>query len=326
MPDNDLVTFEDLYLAALRRVKGDSADAATLAVMKESISTRYRTICSRKKWKWLRVTDRSLKLNAAYTTGTISIANGSRTVTGLGTAWASTHRNWWLLPEGTDTSYRVIAVGSATSLTIASPLVESAIVAKTYKLYEGEIALFPNCEDIDDLRIDGGRVIEPRGPAEIGRLRRQYPTRTGAPELYSIEGRSVFSGPILADFVLGYDYLGSGLTKAMTFFPHIPDDDYTIQVAFKQKAPSLIAASDEPLLPIEHRHILLYYSLADWYMKDRQDATGRYYEGLASSELKEMAIKYLDTDDVLTFEIPDMGSASHSYLMRTSQSYFDTEG
>jgi hypothetical protein len=326
MPDNDLATFEDLYLAAIRRAKGDEEDAATLAVMKESISTRYRTICSRKKWKWLRVTDRSLKLNAPYTTGTISIANGSRTVTGVLTAWTSAHRNWWILPTGSNTSYRVVAVGSATSLSLASPLVEDAITDSTYKLYQGEIALFPNCEDVDDIRIDGGKKIEPRGPAEIGRLRRAYPTLSGPPELYSIEGKALFSGPILADFILGYDFLGSGLTTAMSFFPHIPDDDYTLQIAYKQKAPSLNAATDEPLLPIEHRHILLYYALADWYMKDRQDTTGRYYESLAASELKEMETKYLDTDDVLQMGLPDMGNLSHSYLMRTSQRYFDTEG
>ncbi len=61
--------------------------------------------------------------NAAYTTGTISVTNGSATVTGSGTAWNLTTNTeageYIQLPD--QKWYRIVAVVSATSLTIEVP-------------------------------------------------------------------------------------------------------------------------------------------------------------------------------------------------------------
>lgn len=323
---NELNTLADIRNAAINRVKGDAGDDATVNFFNEAINTRYRTICSRKKWKFLRVTNRSLKLPIKYTTGTITISNGSRSVTGTGTAWTSDMRHRWIKPSSTDNSYRVVQVVSATSLIIASPLVESTITNGQYKLYQSELALFPDLEDIDDIRIDGKPwLIEPVGPSEVSRLRQKHADREGAPFKYTIEGQSVYPGVLMQSFVMGYDFLGSGLTKAISLFPHIPDQDYTIHIPYKRKV-SVLADSDEPLIPIEHRHVLLYFAMSDWYMKDRQDQTGKYYEALGKDELREMETKFLDTDDYLEFKAESFNKYSHSYLMRHSQYYFDREG
>jgi len=324
---NELVTFSDIRSSAIARVKGDSTDTPTLNFFNEVINTRYRQICSRKKWKFLRVTNRSLVLHNRYTTGTVTIANGSRNVTGIGTAWTSTHRRWWLKPNSTDNAYRVIQVNSATSITLDSQLVETTITAGQYQLYQSELALFPDVEDVDDIRIDGiPWRIEPRGPSELNILRQKYPSRTGAPRIYTIEGQAFYPGIIMQNFIFGYDFFGEGLSKAIHFWPQIPDEDFNIHLIYKRTVDTLEADADEPLIPIEHRHILLYFALSDWYMKDRQDQTGAYYEGLAKDELRELESKYLDTDDVLEFRGPDFKNYSDSYLLRHSQYYFDRSG
>ena len=327
MPVTELKTFGNIRDAAIARVKGDAGDTVTVDFFTESINPRYRNICSRKKWKFLRVTNRSIRLPIRYTTGTITITNGSRTITGALTVWTANHRHWWIRPAGTDNSYRVIAVTSATSLTIDSEIVETTAAAITYTLYQSDLALFPDCEDVDDIRIDGTPwQIRPKGPSELNGLRQFYPTKDGRPQFYSIEGQSVWPGTNLGAFILGYDFLGTGLTKGIHFWPQIPDANYTVHIPYKRIVDPLSLTTDEPLIPKDHRHILLWFSLADWYMKDRQDQTGRYYESLAKDELRELETKFLDSDDVLEFQAPDDRQFSPSYLRRHSQYYFDREG
>ena len=122
---NELATFEDLYGAIIARVKADPADSATLASVKEMLNTRYREICARKKWKWLRDDSMSLYLNDTYTTGTATATNGSPIVTGTGTSWTEDMKGWFFRPTGAQNNYRVTAVQSTTSLHLNGPYVET---------------------------------------------------------------------------------------------------------------------------------------------------------------------------------------------------------
>ena len=164
MADLDLITFEDLYLNLLRRVKGDPADSESLDKTKEILNTRYRQICNRKKWKFLR-TDRAIMLPQVYTTGTMTFVAGSRIVNGVGTAWNSSFIGAWFLPQGSNISYRVVGVFSPTQLMVNTGNSENTFTLRQYYLYHGEMGLFPNLEDIDDIRIDGRAwQVKPVGP------------------------------------------------------------------------------------------------------------------------------------------------------------------
>lgn len=326
MPNLDLINFEDIYTAALRRVKGDSNDTETINKIREIINTRYRQICSKKKWRFLRVTNRSLVLPIKYTTGTISITSGSRTVTGVGTTWTQTHRNWWIKPNGVDRSYRVITVLSTTQLIIAAPHTSATITGAGYKLYQSELALFPDLEDIDDVRIEGRTTsIKPVGAAVINQLRQRFHDREGRPDYYTIEGQALFEGPVLGQFILGYDFLGQGNTRAISFFPHIPDQNYTIQIPYKRSVSTLVNATDISLIPIEHRSVLLNYALSDWYASNDSQMAA-YYQRLGDADLNEMTSRYLDTDDIIRLKPAPTRQYPHSYLLHHSSTYFDTEG
>lgn len=325
MANQDLITFEDLYTALIVRVKADPEDAETLTKVKEIINTRYRKICSRKKWRFLRQTDRSLTLPKKITTGTVSLTAGSRVVTGTGTNFLGSNRGWFLKPVGQDNAYRVVSVSSTTSLLLASPHTGADITAGAYKLYQAELALFPDLEDIDDVRIDGFVTpIRPTGAGQISMWRQRFPDMEGRPKYYTIEGQATFEGPILSEFVLGYDFLGSGTVRAISFFPSIPDRDYTLHVPYKLKVPTLVSPSEEPLIPINHRQCLLHYALSDWYASNDSQMAG-YYQRLADIDFNDLMSKFLDTDDVLRFTPRETRHYSHNYLMRHSSQYFDTE-
>jgi len=325
MANLDLVNFEDLYTNSLRRVKGDPQDSESIQKMKEILNTRYREICKKKKWKFLR-TDRSFKLSKKYNTGTVTFTSGDRTVTGTGTAWDSSHVGSWIIINGSNISYRIISVISATQLIVASENSESTFTLAQYRIYAAEVALWPDLEDIDDIRIDGNvRSCDPTGPAMINQYRQRFPGREGKPKRYTIDGKKNYHGPVLGRMVLGYDFLGSTLQKAISFFPAIADKDYTIQVYYKRKVTAMVLPTDEPLIPIENRSVLMYYALSDWYASsDSQMAA--YYQKLGDDGFKEMMTHYLDTDDMIRFTPQRTISRGHGWLLKHSSDYFDTEG
>lgn len=66
----------------------------------------------------------------AYTTGTISVTNNTFTVTGSGTSWTNAMVGNQILLSGV--WYPIVAVGGATSLTIAFPYGDSTLTSATY--------------------------------------------------------------------------------------------------------------------------------------------------------------------------------------------------
>lgn len=74
--------------------------------------------------------------NANYTTGTISVTNGSATVTGSGTTWSTTTNaeagEYIKLPDGK--WYKVTAIGSNTSITIEISYQGSTLSGQTYTI------------------------------------------------------------------------------------------------------------------------------------------------------------------------------------------------
>lgn len=72
--------------------------------------------------------------NAAYTTGTISVTNGSATVTGSGTSWSTTTNaevgEYIQLPD--DKWYKITEIGSDTSLTIEATYYGSTASGESY--------------------------------------------------------------------------------------------------------------------------------------------------------------------------------------------------
>ncbi len=318
-----LKTFKDILDSILSELNATDEDSVTVEKLKRSINRRYTEIASKKKWKWLRESRRSLKVSAKYTTGTISLASGSRAVTGVGTAFVSSNKYWFLKPVGPYPAYRVITVLDGTNLLLASNHTGTSIVNGTYILYQSEIALPPDCEDLDDIRLETQTLrLIPRGPRAINELRQRNPERQGPPRYYSIDGTAEFSGPPLGQFILGFDFLGTVKTKALQIYPSIPDADYTLPITYKLKISELVNDDDEPLIPIEHRSVLFYSVLSDWSFSISKDTTGAYYQNLYKAELKEMESKYTETDDAV--EMIPMKLLGNNKYLRYSSSRFDT--
>lgn len=88
-----------------------------------------------------------------YTTGTITITNGSVSLTGAGTSWTqAAHGNMqFQVTDGSDGNwYDISSVGSSTSITLKTPYVGPSVAAVTYRL--GQVFIFPS--EYDDTPVD----------------------------------------------------------------------------------------------------------------------------------------------------------------------------
>lgn len=88
-----------------------------------------------------------------YTTGTVTITNGSVTLTGSGTAWTqAAHGNMqFQVTDGSDGNwYEILAVNSTTSITLKTPYVGPSVSGTTYRL--GQMFIFPG--EYDDVPVD----------------------------------------------------------------------------------------------------------------------------------------------------------------------------
>jgi len=96
----------------------------------------------------------------------------------------------------------------------------------------------------------------------------------------TINGYKAYQGPKLGQFILGHDYLGGNDRNdlQMSIFPFVPDEDFTLHMQYQIKIQPLNNDSDEPLIPVEKRHILVYGALADMYLRERVDDTAQLWE------------------------------------------------
>ena len=83
-----------------------------------------------------------LALVPLYTTGTITVTNGSRVVVGSGTTWDSTYEgSKILLPDGA--YYRISSVTDSTDLVISQPYQGTTASAQVYQIWKDEYTLHP---------------------------------------------------------------------------------------------------------------------------------------------------------------------------------------
>ena len=293
-------TFQDLYEGVLRRIKLPTSQADALAACKDFINSRYNEIAYRQKWRW-RKERRDIKIEAKYSTGTISVVNGSREITGTSTAWDANKKGWWLRITGEDEAQEVVAINAITQVAIlASEFIGTTNTEATYTMFKFEYGLFPDCEELDlawhDKRNKPMELVSHR---EIIEAMARNPELEGQPIACSVSGFKNYQGQPLGSFLLGYDFLSSSTSKNLKLlvFPHIPDEDYILHISYMKKITPLDADADEPLIPVEKRQILVYGALADMFSRERRDETAAFWERKFGDELKTMENDSEFTDD-----------------------------
>lgn len=220
-----------------------------------------------------------LLTNARYSTGTVSIAAATRTtVTGVSTLWNTAVTGMGfnnvrvggkITFSGSPEVYEVSAVSSDTSLTLTDRWTGSALSAASYIYYEDEYALPSDFWRLVDARsFSDEQKILAIGPQEF---RRRFPrnVRTGRPLQATV-------------IQLGFNTAGGVSPRYRVVLAPAPDIVYQIPYSYVTtnlaisstgvEQAQLTAVTDEPIIPLRYRHVLVFNALYHWY-RDRHDDT-----------------------------------------------------
>lgn len=269
-----VTTFSDIYTDVLNRVRANTSDTTSINLAKRYVNKGLHDIHIQRNWPWA---ERKATLNthAPYSTGTVAIALAARTtVTGTSTLWNTAvtgmgfnnTRVGGKMKFSDDQVYEVSAVGGDTSITLASRYIgDTALSGAAYTYYEDEYALAS-----DFWRLVDARMFSPEARLPvISRVDfyRRYPRNStpGQPRVTSI----IEIGPVSS----------TAQQQRVLIHPY-PDAVYNIPYRYITSnlavtsagvgAANLSGDTDEPIIPLKYRHVLVLYAVAQWY-RDRKD-------------------------------------------------------
>lgn len=273
---SQLTTFADLYTDLQNRVRVQTGQTATQNQAKRYINIALHDmhVGNKERFPWAE-RQATLVTHPEYTTGTVTITQGSTTLTGSGTAWDTNNSfgqknartTGRVIIAGTNEVYRIASVNSDTSITLDSRYVGSDVSAGSYTYFEDEYDL-----DSDFLRpfdfqfFDQNRSIKILGRREF---RQRYP-------------RSDRTGKILVASIIDVGFSGNTTPIRRVRFYRPPADAELINYNFITKnlavgnagaeAENMVSDEDEPIVPIGLRHAIVYHALAQWYRDKKDDS------------------------------------------------------
>ena len=301
----EIRTFKDIQDAIIARAKLNSSTAVRND-LKEKINTFYQRLGSKKAYRWSGET-RPFTLKARYTTGTISVTNGSDTITGTSTAWTEfDHLFSYMKIESEETPFKVIRVDeSGQEIVLDSAYTGTTNASASYTMFKYEYGLFPDLMDIRKIYIPGlQRYLLPAGPNELDELRYQYPFRSGVPRRYTINGHNIYIGKTWETFNINTDFWEDDYdvkprNKNLIIWPAILSEDRIAKIRYTKILEPMGKDDDEPMVPYENRSILVYGPLEEYFLQNRDLNTKREWEQKYEDHLEELESDIETTDDEL---------------------------
>jgi len=158
-----------------------------------------------------------------YTTGTVTATNGSRTVTGSGTTFLSTHKNWHICFDADSVKnwYKVRQFTSATQIELDVPYQGTTGSSKAYTLRHFDYVLPTEIWDFGSIAItSAGKpldIVDPSSLDIIGPLSSGYPV---AASIYSSDSDpTTYSTGTISGTINTSTVTGSGTSWLDNVYP-----------------------------------------------------------------------------------------------------------
>jgi len=293
-----LTDFSDLYTDLQNRVREQTGVAATENQAKRYINVAlYDMHVGRaENFPW---TERSnlLITQPRYTTGTITTTKGSTAVTGASTLWntANDFGNTNMQVGGKITVagsldvYEISALASDTAATLTSKFIDSDVTAGTYTYFEDEYALATDfLRPIDQQHFSDAVPIDLISRTDF---RRNFPVNgvPGHPKVGTIVDKNFasdttpvrkirFHPPPDSAFNIPYSYVTANLA---------------VTLAGVEQA-QLVSDSDEPIVPLRYRHVIVFHALYHWYRDKKNDQRSQEAKG----EYEQMLVRVADDMEI----------------------------
>lgn len=271
-------TFADIYQDTRNRLQMSEDDDS---LIKGYVNDRYKEIANKREWSWL-YEKTTLDTVADYDTGTITVTEGSTTVTGSGTTFTSAMTGRKFKVDGFSEIYTITYV-SPTELTLDTEYHGDTESGASYKIYQDIISLPSDLDSIVEIR----QHRAPKSLESVG-LRELI---SWDPAAYNENSSAVYTDPThYAHYVPDSD----GYQTILVWPP--PYRAISLLLEYKKIVTELINDSDEPLIPEQYRQLLKWGAMADLYGK-RDDNRQSYWEAKFEKMLFEFEMKYAQQDD-----------------------------
>ena len=317
-------TLTELRTDLLNRIRAATGVTATNTIADRYLNIGLHDLHLHKQWWWSERRSQIIT-KAPYSTGTVTVDQGATAVTGASSpAWTTANdfgiNNVAVGDKITLGShgdvYVVDAVGSATTLTLASRYTGSDLSAGAYTAFQDEYALASDFADPIDVRIfSEEREIYLIGPKAFYK---------------DFARNSVRGVPKRAAFIT-LAPSGSVAVRRRVLFGPAPDQAYTIPYRYTTTnlavsaagvgQANLSATTDEPIVPLRYRIAIVLNALYHW-MRDRKDDARSQevkaeYEGYVLRISQDVTPV---TEDRLRF-VPNVPTIGVSRRRRSSRRY-----
>lgn len=304
-----IVTFKDMQDAIIDRAKLADKESVRGSI-KEFLNTANQLVTYEEDYRWAAET-RPLVLKAKYTTGTVTVTNGSDVVTGSSASFTRfEHERCKFYVTGVNRAFTILHVDESNQrLVLDSPWTGTTAAGSSYTIFKDEYGLFPDLRNIRKLWIPGSTFrTNPCGPDYIDDFRSQRPTQAGLPKLYSISGLNIYTAKTWATFNLGTDFFEDDFDVTpqnlnLIVWPAILTTNNVAMIRYTQIAYKMSADADTPRMPVENRPRLVYEVLCEHFIKERDRATKSEWENMRMTYKKRMANDIESTDDDLVLQV-----------------------
>ena len=226
-------------------------------------------------WPWA-IRRAYLQTHAPYTTGTVAITASARTtVTGTDTLWNTAvtgmgfnnARVGGKMTFGNSDIHEVTVVTSDTAITISPRWMGDALSGQSYTYFEDEYALAADFYRPLDWRQFSDEVkIGLVGPQEF-RRRWVKNSRLGRPK-----NATIIQLGFSSDTTPRYRVVLNPVPNDEMVIPYQYITSYLAVTSAGVEQTQLTNTTDEPIIPLGYRHILVFHALYHWY-RDRKDDT-----------------------------------------------------
>lgn len=295
---SQLTTYLDLYTDLINRVRENTGTTTATTIAKRYINIANQDLylqgAEKMPWAERRGT---ITTHDRYTDGLVAATRGSTALVGTATLWNTANADGVpnvraggrITIAGSQDVYSVTAVSSDTTLTIAPAYIGDTDTDMNYAYFEDEYALAADFSRPFDLRsFDIGREIKLLGRQDF---RRMYPrnrtpsTRIRHAALLDLPfagsttpvRKVQFAPPPSNVQVIHYDYVTS----------------HVVVSALGIGQENFVADTDEPILPLRWRHLIVFHALYHWY-RDRKDDPRSQEAKIEYEQLKQRLLGDLE--------------------------------
>lgn len=199
----------------------------------DAIQDANKEIHTKYEWPWTRG-EANIPIQPTYTTGSLSINDGSASFTGLGTTWSTGWTNKRILLGNID--YLVSAFTSPTTGTLVQPInVGANKVNVPYTVFQDTYALPTDCEF--------GGILLVINPTYRYRLR-YFP-------VYTAEWTSAYTRTFFNNFQSGFSDAGvdDATGASLIRFTPAPGSVAEYRIVYRRRPPALSALTSISMIP-----------------------------------------------------------------------------